>query len=100
MFTRVRAARAVAVSVLIAASALTIRLSGQSVGSANRSAVAPRQEFVKRAVDEAYAKYRSDTSGKNADYIPYLAQVDPKLFGISVVTTDNQNYSIGDTAYA
>src|SRR6201999_426739 len=43
---------------------------------------------------------RSDTAGKNADYIPYLAQVDSKLFGISVVTTDNQSYSVGDTTYA
>ena len=39
-------------------------------------------------------------SGKNADYIPYLAQVDSKLFGISAVSTDNQSYSVGDTGYS
>ena len=100
MFTRMRAVRAVVVCMLIAASAISIRLSGQSRGSANRSAIAPRQDLVKRVVDEAYARYRSDTTGKNADYIPYLAQVDPKLFGVAVVTTDNQSYSIGDTTYA
>jgi glutaminase len=80
---------------------ISITLFGQShIGSANRSAVAPRHDLVKTAVDEAYARYRSDTSGKNADYIPYLAQVDSKLFGISAVSTDNQSYSIGDTTYA
>jgi glutaminase len=80
---------------------ISITLSGQSgIGSANRSVVAPRHDLVKSAVDEAYARFRSDTSGKNADYIPYLAQVDSKLFGVSVVSTDNQSYSIGDTAYS
>src|SRR5688572_12935239 len=29
--------------------------------------------------------------GKNADYIPALAKVDPNLFGIAVVTTDDGN---------
>jgi len=83
------------------AAVVSITLSGQSPrGSANRSVVAPRQDLIKRAVDEAYAKFRSDTTGKNADYIPYLAQVDPKLFGISVVSTDNQSYSVGDTTYS
>jgi glutaminase len=100
MSNHLRAARAVLVVMLIATGLLSIVLSAQSRGSANRSAVAPRNEFVKRTVDEAYARFRSDTSGKNADYIPYLAQVDSKLFGVSVVTTDNQSYSVGDTTYA
>jgi glutaminase len=95
-----RAAAAVLVSALIAAGAVTAGLFAQARGSANRSSVAPHQDAVRRIVDEAYAKYRSDTAGKNADYIPYLAQVDSKLFGISVVTTDNQSYSVGDTTYA
>lgn len=88
--------------IAVTASILTsVLLFGQSgAGSANRSAVAPRQDLVKSVINEAYAKFRSDTTGKNADYIPYLAQVDPKLFGISVVTTDNQSYSVGDTTYS
>lgn len=86
---------------VLAAVLISIGLFGQSrTGSANRSIVAPRHDLVKSAVDEAYARFRSDTTGKNADYIPYLAQVDSKLFGISVVSTDNRNYSIGDTDYA
>ena len=64
------------------------------------SPVAPRREQVQAIVREAYDKFRSDTSGKNADYIPYLAQVDSKLFGVAVVTTDNQFFSVGDVNYS
>jgi glutaminase len=65
-----------------------------------RSPVAPSRERVESAVREAYEQFRSDTGGKNADYIPYLAQVDPKLFGIAVVSTDNQVFEIGDVKYS
>jgi len=66
----------------------------------SRSPVAPRDDQVKAVVNEAYTTYKSDTSGKNADYIPYLAHVDSKLFGIAIVTTDNKSYTLGDLAYA
>ena len=56
----------------------------------SRSPVAPTRQQVETIIQEAFEKFKSDTSGKNADYIPYLAQVDPKLFGIAIVTTDNQ----------
>jgi len=69
-------------------------------GQTRRSPVAPDRERVEAAVREAYEKFRSDTSGKNADYIPYLAQVDSKLFGISVVTVDNQIFELGDVKYS
>jgi glutaminase len=54
---------------------------------------------VRAAADEAYARYRSNTDGKNADYIPVLAKVDPKLFGIAIVSTDNGQYLKGDAQY-
>jgi glutaminase len=66
----------------------------------SRSPVAPNRERVEAAVREAYEKFRSDTSGRNADYIPYLAQVDSKLFGVAVVTTDNQVFELGDVKYS
>jgi glutaminase len=66
----------------------------------NRSPVAPREEQLKAAVNEAYNLFKTDTSGKNADYIPYLAHVDSKLFGIAMVSTDNRSYSLGDVDYA
>jgi len=64
------------------------------------SPVAPRRAQVEAIVREAYEKFKTDTSGKNADYIPYLAQVDSKLFGIAVVTTDNQVLTMGDINYS
>ena len=51
---------------------------------------------VQQAVDSAYAKYRTLQEGKNADYIPALAKVDPNLFGIAVVTADGKVYTAGD----
>ena len=48
------------------------------------------------AVDAAYAKYKTLKEGKNADYIPALAKVDPNLFGIALITTDGKVYSAGD----
>jgi glutaminase len=51
---------------------------------------------VQAAVDAAYAKYKGLQEGKNADYIPALAKVDPNLFGIAVVTADGKVYTAGD----
>ena len=65
-----------------------------------RSPVAPKRELVESVVREAYDKFKGDTNGKNADYIPYLAKVDSKLFGIAVVTTDNQVLTLGDVDYS
>src|SRR3954470_19071286 len=49
-----------------------------------------------QVVDSAYAKFKSLKEGKNADYIPALAKVDPNLFGIALVTTDGKVYTAGD----
>jgi glutaminase len=65
--------------------------------SSKVSPVAPRREQVQAIVNDAYNKFKGDTRGKNADYIPELAKVDSKLFGIAVVTTDNQSVAVGDT---
>jgi glutaminase len=67
---------------------------------AQRSPVAPTKEQVQAVVDDAYGQFKNDSEGKNADYIPALAQVDPKLFGIVVVSTDNQIASAGDIDHA
>jgi len=44
----------------------------------------------------AYEKYKDLDEGANADYIPALAEVDPNVFGIVLVTVDGDVYSIGD----
>jgi glutaminase A len=51
---------------------------------------------IQQAVDAAYAKFRTLKEGKNADYIPALAKVDPDLFGIALITTDGKVYAAGD----
>jgi glutaminase len=61
-----------------------------------RSPVAPTRDQLQAVVNEAYDKFKSDTEGKNADYIPVLAEVDPKLFGVVAVATDGQTISEGD----
>jgi len=45
-------------------------------------------------------RIRNDANGKNADYIPYLAQVDPKMFGIAVVPPTNQVLKLGEVNYS
>ena len=45
----------------------------------------------------AYEKYKNNQDGKNADYIKALADVDSRLYGISIVTADGQVFEIGDT---
>jgi glutaminase len=64
------------------------------------SPVAPRKEQIQAIVNEAYEKFKGDTRGKNADYIPELAKVDSKLFGIAVVATDGQSVTAGDVKTA
>ena len=71
-----------------------------SISAQKASPVAPSKAAAEAAVREAYEKFKNDTGGKNADYIPYLAQVDSKLFGIAIVTTDNQQLSMGDIKYS
>jgi glutaminase len=69
---------------LLAAAGAAVTLTAQS---------APNPQQV---VDAAYAKYKTLQEGKNADYIPALAKVDPNLFGIALVTTDGKVYTAGD----
>ncbi len=64
--------------------------------SGANAADALSKKSVDAALGAAYTKYASLHEGKNADYIPALAQVDPNLFGIVLVTTDGKVYSAGD----
>jgi len=55
---------------------------------------------LQSVVNQAYEKFKGDTSGKNADYIPYLASVPSNLFAVVIVTADGQVFSAGDMNYA
>lgn len=87
--------KSILAAILIVASFAPALLSAQKT-----SPVAPRRELVESVVREAYDKFKTDTNGKNADYIPYLAQVDSQMFGIAIVTTDNQVLTLGDVKYS
>jgi len=79
---RVRSARIVAVVTALVAAVAACSLVAQS--------------DQQTAVNAAFNKYKTLKEGKNADYIPALAKVDPNLFGVALVTTDGKVYSAGD----
>src|SRR5205809_5535650 len=58
--------------------------------------VQAQQAGPQSVVNAAFAKYKTLKEGKNADYIPALAKVDPNLFGVVLVTVDGKVYSAGD----
>ena len=82
MVSRVR--RHAALSIVVVASAVALGLTLRA------------QSSVQAAVNAAYTRYQHLQEGKNADYIPVLAKVDPNLFGIAVVTGDGRVYAAGD----
>ena len=51
---------------------------------------------IDEALRAAYSKYRTLNEGKNADYIPALAQVPSAYFGIALTGTDGQVHEAGD----
>jgi glutaminase len=51
---------------------------------------------IDRALRAAHAKFAGLQEGKNADYIPALAEVPSNLFGIALVTTAGKVHAVGD----
>lgn len=56
-------------------------------------------EDIKKAASTAYESSKDITGGKNADYIPFLANIDSGLFGLSVTLLDGTSFNFGDTEY-
>lgn len=54
---------------------------------------------LKTAAGEAYEKFKTNADGKNADYIPYLANINKDLFGISICLTNGHTIQFGDSEY-
>ena len=88
---QVRHTRVLAGSLI--AAAVTVTIATSYAQQPPKPSPAPN---IQAAVDAAYAKYRTLKEGKNADYIPALAKVDPALYGIAVVTADGTVYTAGD----
>jgi glutaminase len=68
-----------------------------SIAQAGKSKTATQPDMpYQSAIDKAYEKYKDLKEGKNADYIKELANVDPNIYGIAIVTIDGQVFSKGD----
>jgi glutaminase len=85
---------AAAMVVLIAATSPA--LAQKKAASKSTTAAAPAASPYQDAVNAAYAKFKDLKEGKNADYIPALAAVDPNIFGVALITTDGKVYTAGD----
>jgi glutaminase len=59
-------------------------------------ALAQSPADIDAALKAAYEKYKGLQEGKNADYIPALAKVDPNIYGIVLITVDGKVYTVGD----
>ncbi len=53
---------------------------------------------LKAVAQRAYDKFKNLDEGKNADYIPYLRDVDSSLFGIAICTTSGHLVEVGDSS--
>src|SRR5215831_3021207 len=66
------------------------------VAAAATVAAAQTPTQIDAALSAAYDKYKDLKEGANADYIPALAKVDSKIYGIALVTVDGKVYTAGD----
>lgn len=57
------------------------------------------RSLLKEVIEEAHDLFKDNKDGKNADYIPYLANVPSNLFGIAVCMTNGEVLSVGDVNY-
>jgi len=81
----------------------TLALAGCATASADGGAAAASKVYtgaqLQQLVNEAHAKFKDVTDGKNADYIPILATVPSELFGVAIAMPDGTIYTAGDVDY-
>lgn len=70
-----------------------------SVPTDGRAGSAPATDAIEVAVRKAHETALATSGGKNADYIPYLAEVPSDLCGVAVATADGRTAAAGDTGY-
>lgn len=54
---------------------------------------------IQSVVAEAHSRIKDMKGGKNADYIPFLAKINPNLFGITICLPSGEVIEVGDTNY-
>jgi glutaminase len=69
-------------------------LATQTTGAPAAQPAPPGDPF-RDALADAFKTFKALDEGKNADYIPALAKVDPKLYGLALVTVQGAIYEIG-----
>jgi glutaminase len=52
--------------------------------------------MIQNILDDIYSRISEEQSGEVADYIPALAEADPKDFGLAIVTVNGDVYTAGD----
>jgi glutaminase len=89
---------AIVARILVGAFSLAVigMVAGAAMAKDTKAAPPAAVSPVQTAMDQAYAKYKDLQEGKNADYIPALAKVDSKIYGIAIVTVDGKVYTEGD----
>lgn len=58
-----------------------------------------KKSDLRAIVTQAHNMFKTETSGKNANYIPFLDKIDSSLFGIAVALPDGEVIEAGDTNY-
>jgi glutaminase len=71
-------------------------LAAAVVAAAATASFAQSPADIDAALKAAFDKYKGLQEGANADYIPALAKVDSKIYGIALVTVDGKVYTAGD----
>src|SRR5499427_8641535 len=81
---------------LLAAAMIVAGAWAPALAAKKKTSVSSASGDYATAIQSAYAKFKDLKEGKNADYIPALAKVDPNIFGIALITVDGKVYSTGD----
>jgi glutaminase len=81
---------------LAVAMVVAVTLTAQQTPGTPQTATRQMTGDPQTAVNNAFSQFKGLQEGKNADYIPALAKVDPNLFGIALITMDGKIYTAGD----
>src|SRR4051812_8618693 len=89
--------RAIIGAVIASAAAGAADIGLPQVAQAQSARMVPGSR-IDTALNGALSRYRGLNEGKNADYIPALAQVSSQLFGIGLVAADGKLHEAGDAS--
>lgn len=78
---------------LVTVASAAVAVTSEQAQAQNRR---PSSGAVANAVRAAHRRYADLNEGANADYIPALAQVNSRYFGVSAVDTTGGVHSVGD----